>query len=137
MTMRTLIKTVATCAALVTAAGSANAASSPSGVWIDHTGRGGVEIRDCGGALCGRVVWVKDATNAKGCGMQVIGAVKPVSANSWDHGWIYDPDDNRKYNVELVSIDDNTLKVEGYMGTKMLSETMIWHRAPANIQRCQ
>ncbi len=44
---------------------AAHADNSPLGVWIDHTGRGGVEISDCGGKLCGRVAWVKDAENAK------------------------------------------------------------------------
>ena len=38
---------------------------SPLGVWIDHTGRGAVEITDCGGKLCGRIVWVKDPAIAK------------------------------------------------------------------------
>ena len=28
------------------------------------------------------------------------------------------------------------LKVMGYAGVKFLSETMIWTRAPANLQRC-
>ena len=32
------------------------AAGSPIGVWIDHTGRGAVEITDCSGKLCGKLV---------------------------------------------------------------------------------
>src|SRR4029077_14920970 len=35
------------------------AASGPTGVWIDHTGRGAVEIFECAGGLCGRIVWLK------------------------------------------------------------------------------
>jgi uncharacterized protein (DUF2147 family) len=46
--------------------GGAVAASSPIGVWIDHTGRGAVEIIDCGGKLCGHLVWFKDAKQGKG-----------------------------------------------------------------------
>ena len=29
-----------------------------------------------------------------------------------------------------------SLKVVGYMGTKLLSETMTWKRAPADLKRC-
>lgn len=30
----------------------------------------------------------------------------------------------------------DSLKVVGYAGTKMLSETMVWTRAPADLKRC-
>src|ERR1700693_3707407 len=109
------------------------AASSPIGVWIDHTGRGAVEITDCGGKLCGRLVWFKDAQQGKGrCNFQIIGNVRPVSGNKWDGGWIIDPDKNpnKKYDVEITPLSDQKLKVLGYMGTKFLRETMTWSRAP-------
>lgn len=55
-------------------------ATGPVGVWIDHTGRGAVEIVPCGpppapGAapaapetanLCGRIVWLQKSTDDKG-----------------------------------------------------------------------
>src|SRR5688572_89389 len=78
------------------AAGAASAAPSPLGTWIDHTGRGAVEITDCNGALCGRIVWLKAAGDAEACNMQIIGNVKPVSGAKWDGGWIYDPERKAK-----------------------------------------
>ena len=33
-------------------------------------------------------------------------------------------------------IGTRTLKVVGYMGSKLLSETMMWRRAPADLKRC-
>jgi ABC-type multidrug transport system ATPase subunit len=48
---------------LATASTPVFAAGSPLGVWIDHTGRGAVEITDCNGKLCGRLVWFKDTKN--------------------------------------------------------------------------
>jgi uncharacterized protein (DUF2147 family) len=112
-------------------------ASSPTGLWYDHTGRGAVEITDCNGKLCGRIVWVKDANHKEGCGFQIIGDVKPVAGGKWDGGWIIDPekDPKHKYDVEITPQGDK-LKVMGYAGVKFLSETMIWTRAPANLQRC-
>lgn len=121
---------------LVTGAAAASGASPPLGTWIDHTGRGAVEITDCNGALCGRVVWVKDAADAEGCDMQIIGNAKPVAGGKWDGGWIYDPERRAKFDVELTPIGDQKLKVHGYAGMKFLGETMTWTRAPADLPKC-
>ena len=112
------------------------AQTSPTGVWIDHTGRGAVEITECNGALCGHIVWVKDANHSKTCRNQVIGDVRPVRNNTWDRGWIVDPDDNARYSVELKPMGEDRLRVVGYMGSKLFSETMTWKRAPADLKRC-
>jgi uncharacterized protein (DUF2147 family) len=125
--------------ALTAACPVALAAPSPLGVWLDNTGRGAVEITDCGGKLCGRLVWFKDPTNAKdGCNFQIIGDVKPVGSNTWDGGWIVDPEKNpdKKYDVEITAVSDQKLKVMGYAGMKFMSETMVWTRAPANLVKC-
>ncbi len=108
----------------------------PTGVWIDHTGRGAVEITECNGKLCGHVAWVEDAKNSDQCGKQIIGNVKSVGKNKWDNGWIFDPDRGSKYDVELTAIGADKLKVVGYAGTKWLSETYTWKRAPADLQKC-
>lgn len=117
-------------------AAAAHADNSPLGVWIDHTGRGAVEINECEGKLCGRVAWVKDAENAKDCGKQIIGAVAPVGKNKWDNGWIYDPDRGQRFDVELTALEGDKLRVKGYAGTKWLSETYTWKRAPGDLQTC-
>lgn len=123
--------------ALVTlSAAAAHADNSPLGVWIDHTGRGAVEITDCGGKLCGRVAWVEDAKNADQCGKKIIGNVAPVGKNKWDNGWIYDPDRDQNYDVELTALDGDKLRVKGYAGSKWLSETYTWKRAPADLKTC-
>jgi len=125
--------------ALAASGTPALAASSPLGVWIDHTGRGAVEITDCGGKLCGHLVWFQDAKNIKdGCNFQIIGNVKPMAGNKWDGGWIIDPDKDpdKKYDVEITPQGDNKLKVMGYAGMKFLSETMIWTRARPDLQKC-
>lgn len=114
----------------------ASAGSSATGIWYDHTGRGAVEITNCGGALCGRLVWLKDAGHKSVCGTQILGNVKPMGDGKWDNGWIYDPDENARYSVEITPMGPDRLKVMGYMGSKMLSETMVWKRAPADLKRC-
>src|SRR5512136_1780450 len=76
---------------------AANAAGDPTGVWMNDTGRGAIEIKPCGAALCGHVVWVKDTSDTKGCGRQIIGNAAKVDSGTWDNGWIYSPEKKQKY----------------------------------------
>lgn len=120
-----------------------------TGVWIDHTGRGAVEITPCDqGGLCGRIVWMKQPFDKNGhplrdqlnenrrlrnrqvCGLQIIGGLQPMRDGSWDRGWIYDPEQGESFDVELRLRNPNTLQVTGYKGLKFLSETYNWKRAP-------
>ena len=126
---------VASIAAVGFVAAGPAAAGSATGLWVDHTGRGAVEITNCGANLCGRLVWLKDDKNSKACGTQIIGNVKPVAGGKWDGGWIYDPDQGARYSVEITPLGDK-LKVMGYQGSKFLSETMIWRRASGELKRC-
>jgi uncharacterized protein (DUF2147 family) len=119
----------------------------PVGVWIDHTGRGAIEIQPCGQGLCGRIVWMQQPLDEKGqplkdalnenrrlrdrpiCGLQIIGDLKQMRDGSWDRGWIYDPEQGESFDVELRLRAPDTLQVTGYKGLKFLSETFHWRRA--------
>lgn len=115
---------------------SAQAAGSPEGIWLNDTGRGAIEIKQCGDTLCGHVVWLRDVTDVKGCGRQIIGEARQAGGKTWDGGWIYSPEKKRKYDVELTPLDSGKLRVKGYAGTKLFSRTMIWTPAPADLKRC-
>jgi uncharacterized protein (DUF2147 family) len=118
-----------------------------TGVWIDHTGRGAVEIHTCGTQVCGRIAWLKEPNDAKGapakdkkgralCGLQIIGDLKPKSNTLWEGGWIYDPDKDDTFDVEIQLKARDRLQVLGYMGVKFLSETYMWKRAPETFTVC-
>jgi uncharacterized protein (DUF2147 family) len=136
MTITQAFARLAAAGAGLAALASTAAAQQPTGVWIDHTGRGAVEIAECDGGLCGHVVWIKDSKNKSACRTQIIGNARPVGSNTWDRGWILDPDDNKRYSVELKPVGGERLRVTGYMGSKLFSETMMWKRAPADLKRC-
>lgn len=129
-----LIAPVVLGAALLVAA-PVQAASDPTGVWFNDTGRGAIEIKPCGNALCGHVVWVKDQADVKGCGKQIIGEAEKVEGGIWDNGWIYSPEQKKRFDVELKVVDGK-LRVVGYVGTKLFSRTMYWTKAPADLARC-
>jgi len=132
--------------------GSAAAQVPEVGVWINHEGKGAVEIKPCGAALCGNIVWLREPTNDEGqplfdrrnpdearrnrpiCGLPVIGNVKRTS-DGWDEGWIYNPEEGAQYDVYLRASGDR-LTVTGYKGVKLFSKTFTWTRAPADLQRC-
>ena len=127
----------AVAAAACAGAGAAFAAPDARGVWLNDTGRGAIEIKDCGDKLCGHVVWTRDATDAsRGCGKQMIGDVASTGNGVWDGGWVYSPDKKKRFDVEIKPLADGTLRVMGYAGTKFFSKTMIWTKAPADLQRC-
>jgi len=106
-----------------------------AGLWYDDTGRSAIKISNCGEGLCGRIAWLKNSNHKSACGTNIIGGVKKVG-NVYDNGWIYDPERGRKFDVELKLLNEKELRVKGYAGTKLLSKTMVWNRAPSNLKLC-
>ncbi len=127
-------------------------APGPTGLWIDHTGRGAIEIAPCGPKLCGRIVWMQQPNDKKGqplrdglnpdkalrarpiCGLQIIGGLEPQRDGSWDNGWIYDPEQGEAFDVEIRLRGPDQLQVKGYKGLKFLNETFQWRRAATPLQ---
>jgi uncharacterized protein (DUF2147 family) len=146
--------------ALLAPASGVLAASPPLevGVWINHTGKGAVEIRPCGtsGAsanrLCGFIVWLKEPNKKNGqpltdgynpdpakrtrtiCGLPVLGSLQRVS-EGWDNGWVYDPEQGAQFDAAIVAGREQ-LRLTGYKGVKFFSKTFTWRRAPADLPRC-
>lgn len=129
------------------------------GVWINHTGKGAVEIRPCGtsGAsanrLCGFIVWLKEPNKKNGepltdgrnsdaakrrrtiCGLPVLGSLQRVSGG-WDNGWVYDPEQGSQFDAAIQLASRDRLVLTGYKGVKFFSKSFTWRRAPADLPRC-
>jgi uncharacterized protein (DUF2147 family) len=128
-------------ACLLAPAALAQSRADVTGTWIDHTGQGAVEIKPCGDRMCGSVVWLKNPAKKSRsgrtiCGAQILGDLQRRPNNAWVSGWIYNPEDEERFNSEIKLKNDNTLLVTGYLGIKLLGETFTWKRAPANLERC-
>jgi uncharacterized protein (DUF2147 family) len=124
-------------------AGTGGPAVDVTGVWIDHTGQGAVEIAPCsnGSRVCGRVVWLKNPehksrSGKRICGTQVLGDLRKEAANAWESGWIYNPEDEERFSASLQLANADTLVVTGYLGIKLLGETFTWRRATGSFERC-
>jgi uncharacterized protein (DUF2147 family) len=129
---------------------SAGGAASETGLWIDDTGEGAVEITPCGKKLCGRIYWLQSPVDKNGkalidqlnpsaskrtqpiCGLQVLGALERQDAGGYDAGWVYDPKVGESYDVAIQLKDANHLVVTGYRGIKLFGKKFVWTRAPAD-----
>lgn len=136
-------------------AGAATATAAPDnigGVWVTDDGQGAVEIAPCGGAMCGRIVWLKeplykgqplrDARNPDAssrnrpiCGLRVLGELRP-KGDRYEGGWIYDPETGGRYRLSVELKPNGRLSVIGFVGIESLGETMEWKRAPGGLGRC-
>lgn len=156
MTVFTFLGRVAAAAlSVLLIAPSAAMARDVVGIWLTDDGKGAVEIQTCGDKRCGRLVWLKDPLDEAGrplrdgnnpdpgsrkqpiCGLEIIKDAAPQTDGSWDGGSIYDPEEGKAYSVMLKAESEDQLEVTGYLGTKWLSESMTWTRAPAELKRCQ
>lgn len=116
-------------------------AADVTGVWIDHTGQGAVEITPCGERICGQVVWLKNPSHKSKsgkliCGTQILGELRREGGNAWESGWIYNPEDEERFSAALKLVNANTLQVTGYLGIKLLGETFTWKRSTRPLERC-
>jgi uncharacterized protein (DUF2147 family) len=136
---------------LLVAATSAALAADPQGVWLTEGRDAAVAIAPCGGGdwllLCGRIVWLKDATDESGgprldtrnpdparqsrpiCGLEVMGGLRPSGPDSWSGGSVYNPQDGRIYSGDMALLTDSTLRVRAYLGVPFFGQTQVWTRA--------
>jgi uncharacterized protein (DUF2147 family) len=125
-----------------------------TGLWLTDKRDGIVEIKPCGNLICGRIRSIllthgqkkpiRDIQNQDPklrsrpvCGLQVLGNLQKTSANTWGNGWVYDPTRGKTFHVEVALSRPNALSVHGYVGIKVLGETVTWTRASADVPRCK
>lgn len=120
-------------------------AAPASGTWLSENGGTKVRITDCGGKLCGKVVWLKDPVGADGkpktdrhnqdeskrarplLGVPVVQGMAPSGENKWS-GQIYNADDGKTYDAHVTVISDNAMNVQGCV-LGILCKSQKWTRA--------
>lgn len=129
-------------------------AADPTGLWWAEGGFARVEIRRCGDALCGEVVWLRHPFDEHGCelrdvenpdpelrGRPVAGLMilrdlqsSPGEPSEWSGGEIYDPGSGRTYRATLELEGRDRLRVRGYLGIRLLGRTTTWIRVGSEGQ---
>jgi uncharacterized protein (DUF2147 family) len=122
-------------------------AAVPEGVWLIDA-RAAVQIFDCNGLLCGRILWLQVPRDPQGqlsrdknnpdpalrqrqlCGMTILWDLHLTSPDRWVDGWFYNPDDGKTYrlSVQLTSADVITTRI--YLGIPFFGQTKFLTRVP-------
>jgi uncharacterized protein (DUF2147 family) len=129
---------------LIWVSGSAWAGSA-EGIWLSEDHDTKVQIVDCGGKLCGTVIWVdelidpdtgKPKTDFNNpdpikrkrplIGLQVVNGLKPDGPDHWS-GLIYNADDGHTYQASMQVKGANTVKVQGCV-LRVLCKSHVWTR---------
>ena len=118
--------------ALIGLAGAGPAfAADPAGVWLTQGGNSRIRVADCGGALCGTIVWLKepndpdtgkpktDKNNSDASkrsrpliGVQIVLGMKPAGADKWS-GQVYNAEDGKTYSGSLTFSGGGSLQLQG------------------------
>jgi uncharacterized protein (DUF2147 family) len=112
-------------AALSCAPAFAAGPDDAKGLWMTAQSDAVIEFKPCGdapGALCGRIVWDKDAgTPADTCGVQ-IARLDRYDNDAWRDGWAYDPRDKKKYK-SVIRVKSGDLYIRAFVGVEVLGQT--------------
>ena len=106
-------------------------AADPVGVWLTQAGSSRVRLADCGGALCGTIVWLKEPNdpdtgkpktdknnsdaskrNRPLIGVQIVLGMKPAGEGKWS-GQVYNAEDGKTYSGNLTFTGGNALQLQG------------------------
>jgi uncharacterized protein (DUF2147 family) len=119
----------------------------PEGIWM-FANRVAVQLFDCGGQLCGRIVWLLRPRTPAGqpdldthnpetslrqrhlCGLTIIWGLQPGAPDRWTGGWLYDPQDGATYDVTAELASPTTISARVYRGAPLFGRTEILIRDP-------
>ena len=122
-------------------------AAEPVGNWVSDGGRVTVRLSSCGGALCGTIVSLKEATDSKTgrpktdkhnadaskrdrpmLGLPVVLSMKPTGSGKWS-GKIYNAEDGKTYAGHITKTGERSLKVEGCAMAGLICRAQNWTKA--------
>jgi uncharacterized protein (DUF2147 family) len=123
------------------------------GVWNNDDGRAKIEIFDCGGSYCGKIVWLKETVyptddklgmggkprvdrenpdparrSRQLMGLQIMEGFVFRSDGVWDKGRIYDPVSGKTYRGKITLESPHRLYLKGFVGIPLFGRSTTWTR---------
>jgi uncharacterized protein (DUF2147 family) len=122
-------------------------AADPNGTWLTETQTSRIRIGNCGGQLCGTIVWLKEPTDAATqkpkldkmnadfgkrtrplMGVPIVIGMKPAGTDKWS-GQVYNAEDGKTYTGYITMLSANSLKLEGCALGGLICKAQTWTRA--------
>jgi uncharacterized protein (DUF2147 family) len=123
-------------------------AADPVGTWLTGDRKGKVRIVNCGGAICGTLVWMQepldpqtkkpklDARNADASkqsrpliGIPIVLSMKPsATPQKWD-GDVYNAEDGKTYSGSFTLTGANTAELKGCVLGGLICKAQTWTRS--------
>jgi len=122
-------------------------AAVPQGVWLIDQ-KAAVQIFDCDGLMCGRILWLYKPRDAQGrldrdknnpnlelreralCDVTILWALHPDGPDRWRDGWFYNPDNGKTYRVSAQLKSADVLVARIYVGIPLFGKTKTLVRIP-------
>src|SRR6266480_2794216 len=120
------------------------AAGDPSGTWLTEGGKSRIKIADCGGALCGTIIGLKepndpetgkpkiDKNNSDAgkrsrplIGVQIVLGMKPSGEGKWA-GQVYNAEDGKTYSGNLTFTGGDSLQLQGCALGGLVCKSQTW-----------
>jgi uncharacterized protein (DUF2147 family) len=125
---------------------SMSLAADLSGTWLTEGGTATVRLANCGDAVCGTIIALKqpndpetgkpqtDRNNANAglrnrpiLGLQIVLGMKPSGGAKWT-GKVYNAEDGETYTGNITLQSQNALKLEGCILGGMICQGQTWTR---------
>jgi uncharacterized protein (DUF2147 family) len=115
------------------------------GTWRTADGDARVEVYRCGDVACGRIAWMRaplkdgkprvDEKNPKPelrglpvQGLVILHGFREEKPRVWTGGRLYDPKSGNDYRGRLTLLDENHLRLRGYVGVSLFGRSETWTR---------
>ncbi|OGB13866.1 MAG: hypothetical protein A2W72_10075 [Burkholderiales bacterium RIFCSPLOWO2_12_67_14] len=123
--MKTLTRLIAVVCWSLAMSAQAAGPEDAQGLWMTAENDAVIRFAPCAelpGALCGTIVWDKDAgTPADTCGVRIAQLAR-YDKDAWRDGWVYDPRDGKKYKGAVRAQADE-LRIRAFVGVEILGQT--------------
>jgi len=101
-------------------------AGDASGTWVRENGESKVKISPCGAALCGTVIWVKDADKQANVGKKVFYDMVSAGSDKWK-GKAFNPEDGKTY-TGTMALSADRLTTAGCVLGGLICRSVNWTR---------